>query len=94
MLVGTPFPVNLSAFEALGRKLWIRRVLVRSQEGQLRGPLGKAGGPFVCPFRRATFAPQLFQHRLAELIGLDFRCFGHLPHLSRLLSGTPAPRSA
>ena len=35
MLVGTPFPVNLSLFVALGPALWIRRVLVRSQEGQL-----------------------------------------------------------
>ena len=35
MLVGTPFPVNLSVFVALGPALWIRRVLVRSQEGQL-----------------------------------------------------------
>ena len=28
MLVGTPFPVKLSAFGALGRKLWIIRALV------------------------------------------------------------------
>jgi len=35
MLVGTPFPVNLSVYVALGPALWIRRVLVRSQEGQL-----------------------------------------------------------
>src|SRR3989441_9715559 len=35
MLVGTPLPVNLSVFVALGPALWIRRVLVRSQEGQL-----------------------------------------------------------
>src|SRR5436853_1674465 len=35
MLVGTPRPVNLSVFNALGPALWIRRVLVRSQEGQL-----------------------------------------------------------
>ena len=35
MLVGTPFPVNLSVFVALEPALWIGRVLVRSQEGQL-----------------------------------------------------------
>src|SRR2546426_5544643 len=34
MLVGTPLPVILSVFRALGPTLWIRRVLVRSQEGQ------------------------------------------------------------
>src|SRR5205807_7286099 len=36
MLVGTPLPVILSVFVALGPALWIRRVLVRSQEGQLK----------------------------------------------------------
>src|SRR3989442_2710914 len=35
MLVGTPLPVILSVFRALGPALWIRRVLVRAQEGQL-----------------------------------------------------------
>src|SRR6266571_1329366 len=35
MLVGTPLPVNLSVFGARGPALWIRRVLVRAQEGQL-----------------------------------------------------------
>src|SRR2546422_5531992 len=35
MLVGTPRPVILSVFRALGPPLWIRRVLVRAQEGQL-----------------------------------------------------------
>src|SRR5207245_779962 len=36
MLVGTPLPVKLSVCVALGPALWIRRVLVRSQEGQLK----------------------------------------------------------
>ena len=35
MLVGTPPPVILSVFRGLGPALWIRRVLVRAQEGQL-----------------------------------------------------------
>src|SRR5436309_16142972 len=39
MLVGTPGPVILSVFRALGPALWIRRVLVRFQEGQSKGPL-------------------------------------------------------
>jgi len=33
MLVGTPLPVNLSVFVALGPALWIGRALVRSQRG-------------------------------------------------------------
>jgi len=33
MLVGTPFPVKLSAFEALGRKLWIRQSRFESWRG-------------------------------------------------------------
>ncbi len=42
MLVGTPHPVKLSVLVALGRTLWIRRVLVRSEEGQLqRRPRGR-----------------------------------------------------
>jgi len=41
MLVGTPLPVNLSVVDALGPALWIRRVLVRSQEGQLEARLAR-----------------------------------------------------
>src|SRR5437867_3479832 len=45
MLVGTPFAVKLSVFGALGRELWISRVLVRSQEGQLsRATLTRGAG--------------------------------------------------
>jgi DNA-binding transcriptional ArsR family regulator len=40
MLVGTPLPVILSVFRALGPPLWIRRVLVRAQEGQLEARCG------------------------------------------------------
>ncbi len=56
MLVGTPFPVKLSTFGALGREFWIRRVLVRSQEGQSSGGRrADAGAAYVVlgtPFPR------------------------------------------
>jgi hypothetical protein len=43
MLVGTPLPAKLSVFFALGPALWIRRVLVRSQEGQFEAALPSRG---------------------------------------------------
>jgi hypothetical protein len=53
MLVGTPLPVKLSAFVALGPALWIRRVLVRSQEGQSsRGRSAYAAADDVGPTSR------------------------------------------
>jgi len=64
MLVGTPFPVNLSVLVALGPALWIRRVLVRAQEGQLRS----GGWPRWSP---AAFASVVFANGRA---GSCFDC--------------------
>src|SRR5207249_12097851 len=62
MLVGTPLPVNLSVFVALGPALWIRRVLVRAGEGNCeawhRGePASPLRTPSIAPRCRRQAAP-------------------------------------
>jgi len=49
MLVGTPLADKVSAKAALGPALWIRRVLVRAQEGQLQWPHGLRRRPLSFP---------------------------------------------
>ena len=56
MLGKWPFPNKLSEMSAWAIGLWIRRVLVRAQEGQLKGPIPLQWvGPFVFCARRYRF---------------------------------------
>ena len=48
MLDGQPLTDMVSSKQTRTARLWIRRVLVRSQEGQLRGPLRLRCGPSRC----------------------------------------------
>jgi hypothetical protein len=82
MLGKWPFPNKLSEMSAWAIGLWIRRVLVRAQEGQLEsaGALTLVSNPadfrFVCcgsvPTREAE-CPQHTRSLVANLPNFDFR---------------------
>ena len=77
MLVGTPRPVNLSVFNALGPTLWIRRARFESWRGNCDGPLGAfCRRPFFVPLRLLAAcwaAPSALEGQLEAQCGVDFR---------------------